>query len=150
MFRAAMGHAVVIAGVCAWRSWPRDAAVKKIEPTTNVTPSATPPTALRYAGTDPRTKQADPMMNKPCDDRVKERGPHGHVGSFPRRYPCRDTIPVGRAWGGAPHDETTRCVGVKRSAVRHPQKTSDQSFFMLTTVQPSLLGELERLLAPAT
>ena len=40
----------VIAGVLAWSSWQKDADVKKIAPTTNVTPSAVSPTALTYAG----------------------------------------------------------------------------------------------------
>ena len=53
----------VIAGVWACKSWANEAAVKKIEPTKYVTLSAIPPTALTYAGTDPNTNNAEPMMN---------------------------------------------------------------------------------------
>src|SRR4249920_2937142 len=55
---------LVMAGVWACRSWLNEAAVKKIEPAKYVTLSAVAPTALTYAGTDPKANNAEPMMNR--------------------------------------------------------------------------------------
>jgi hypothetical protein len=54
---------MVIAGVWACTSWVNEAAVKKMEPTKYVAPSAVAPTALMYAGTDPSANNPEPMMN---------------------------------------------------------------------------------------
>ena len=88
------------------------------------------------------------MMNSHATTALRNVGRIAMSCSFPRRHPCRDTIPVGRAWGGAPHDEFISPGRRETSCSRHPQKTSAQSFLMLTTVQPRCSASSRAFSAP--